>query len=151
MDAISYKTISANKATASKEWIVVDATGQNLGRLASKIAKMIRGKHKTNYTPHIDCGDNVIVINAENIELTGNKWDGKEYIRHTGYPGGQRVTTAREMFEKHPTRLIEKSVKGMLPKNKLGAALLRNLHVFVGTEHPHTAQKPKEVNLNEIK
>ena len=151
MDAISYKTISANKATVNKEWIVVDATGQNLGRLASKVAKMIRGKHKTNYTPHVDCGDNVIVLNAENIQLTGNKWEGKEYIRHTGYPGGQRVTTAREMFEKHPTRLIEKSVKGMLPKNKLGRALFKNLYVFVGTEHPHVAQKPKEVNLNEIK
>lgn len=151
MDAISYKTISANKATVNKEWIVVDATGQNLGRLASKVAKMIRGKHKTNYTPHVDCGDNVIVLNAEKIELTGNKWEGKEYIRHTGYPGGQRVATAREVYEKDPTRLIEKSVKGMLPKNKLGRQILKNLHVFVGTEHPHTAQKPKEVNLNEIK
>jgi len=151
VDAISYKTISANKATVNKEWIVVDATGQNLGRLASKVAKMIRGKHKTNYTPHVDCGDNVIVLNAEKIELTGNKWEGKEYIRHTGYPGGQRVATAREVYEKDPTRLIEKSVKGMLPKNKLGRQILKNLHVFVGTEHPHTAQKPKEVNLNEIK
>ena len=151
MDTLSYKTISANKATVNKEWIVVDATGQNLGRLASKVAKMIRGKHKTNYTPHVDCGDNVIVLNAEKIELTGNKWEGKEYIRHTGYPGGQRVATAREVYEKDPTRLIEKSVKGMLPKNKLGRQILKNLHVFVGTEHPHTAQKPKEVNLNEIK
>ncbi len=151
MDAISYKTISANKATVNKEWIVVDATGQNLGRLASKVAKMIRGKHKTNYTPHVDCGDNVIVLNAEKIELTGNKWEGKEYVRHTGYPGGQRTTTAREMFEKDPTRLIEKAVKGMLPKNKSGTAFLKNLNVFVDTEHPHTAQKPKEVNLNEIK
>jgi large subunit ribosomal protein L13 len=151
VDANSYKTISANKATVNKEWVVVDATGQNLGRLASKVAKMIRGKHKTNYTPHVDCGDNVIVINAEKIELSGNKWEGKEYIRHTGYPGGQRVATAREVFEKDPTRIIEKSVKGMLPKNKLGRQLFKNLYVFVGTEHPHAAQKPTEVNLNEIK
>ena len=122
MDTLSYKTISANKATVHKEWVLVDAEGQTLGRLASKIAILLRGKHKTNFTPHVDCGDNVIVINSEKINLSGNKWTEKTYIRHTGYPGGQRSLTATEMFSKDPARLVEKSVKGMLPKNKLGAA-----------------------------
>ena len=150
MDTLSYKTVSANKATANKEWVLVDASGQNLGRLASRVAILLRGKHKPNFTPHVDCGDNVIVVNAEKINLTGNKWADKSYIRHTGYPGGQRRLTATEMFEKNPTRLIEKSVKGMLPKNKLGAALYRNLTVVTGTEHAHEAQKPRTINLKEI-
>lgn len=151
MDTLSYKTISANKATVNKEWVLVDAEGQALGRLASKVAKLIRGKHKPNFTPHVDCGDNVIVINAEKITLSGNKWTDKSYIRHTGYPGGQKSLTATELFGKDPARVVEKSVKGMLPKNKLGADLFRNLTVVVGTKHAHEAQKPKTINLNEFK
>jgi len=151
MNTLSYKTVSANKETANKEWLVVDADGQTLGRLSSKIAMLIRGKYKTNFTPHVDCGDNVVVINAEKIVLTGKKWTDKSYIRHTGYPGGQRSLTATEMFEKDPTRLIEKAVKGMLPKNKLGSALFRNLYVYAGTEHLHTAQNPKAINVNELR
>lgn len=151
MDTLSYKTVSANKATVNKEWVVVDAEGQALGRLSSKVAKLIRGKYKANFTPHVDCGDNVIVINAEKINLTGKKWDSKEYIRHTGYPGGQRSLTASELFTKGPERLVEKAVKGMLPKNKLGADLFRNLRVFAGSEHDLDAQKPKTINLNDLK
>ncbi len=151
MDTLSYKTVSANKATVNKQWVLVDAEGQTLGRLSSKVAKLLRGKHKPNYTPHVDCGDNVIVINAEKINLTGKKWDAKEYIRYTGYPGGQRSQTASELFEKDPARLIEKSVKGMLPKNKLGADLFRNLKVYVGSEHGQDAQKPTAINLNDFK
>ena len=151
MNTLSYKTVSANKATVSKEWVVVDADGQTLGRLASIIAKLIRGKHKPNFTPHVDCGDNVVLINAEKINLTGKKWTDKSYIRHTGYPGGQRSLTATEMFEKDPTRLVEKAVKGMLPKNILGSALFRNLYVYAGTEHKHDAQNPKAINLNDLK
>ena len=150
MDTLSYKTISANKATVNKEWVLVDAEGQNLGRLASRVAILLRGKHKPNFTPHVDCGDNVIVINAEKINLTGNKWAEKTYVRHTGYPGGQRTLSANEMFAKDPARLVEKSVKGMLPKNKLGADLFRNLKVVTGTEHDHEAQKPKTINLNDV-
>ena len=151
MDTLSYKTTSANKETAQKEWVVVDASDLSLGRLASGVAKLIRGKHKTNFTPHADCGDYVIVLNADKIQLTGSKWDDKLYIRHTGYPGGQRSLTAKEVFAKDPVRLIEKSVKGMLPKNKLGAELFRNLNVYVGSEHKHAAQTPKTVNLNDLK
>lgn len=151
MDTLSYKTVSVNKETANKKWLIVDAEGQKLGRLASKVAYIIRGKHKANFTPNADCGDNVIVINAEKIELSGNKMEVKEYIRHTGYPGGQRVLTAREIMEKHPERLVEKAVKGMLPKNKLGSALYRNLKVYVGTDHGQEAQKPEAINLDSIK
>ncbi|PZD78542.1 50S ribosomal protein L13 [Mesonia sp. K7] len=150
MDTLSYKTVSANKNTVNKEWVVLDAEGQSLGRLASIAAKLIRGKYKPDFTPHVDCGDNVIVINAEKINLTGKKWDAKEYIRHTGYPGGQRSLTAQELFSKDPVRLIEKSVKGMLPKNRLGSALFKNLKVYVGENHDHAAQKPKSINLNEL-
>lgn len=151
MNTLSYKTVSANKATVNKEWVVVDAEGEVLGRLASKVAKLIRGKHKPNFTPHVDCGDNVIVINAEKIKLTGNKWNDKTYVRHTGYPGGQRMLTANELFGKNPTRVVEKAVKGMLPKNRLGSALFRNLYVYEGTEHNQEAQKPRTLNLNDIK
>ena len=151
MNTLSYKTISANKATVDKQWIVVDAEGHNLGRFASKVAMLLRGKYKPNYTPHVDCGDNVIVINAEKINLTGNKLDEKTYIRHTGYPGGQRSLTAKVMKEKNPALLVEKAVKGMLPKNKLGAQLFRNLNVNVGDAHKHAAQTPKAVNLNDLK
>ncbi|MFD1314300.1 50S ribosomal protein L13 [Namhaeicola litoreus] len=150
MNTLSYKTVSANKNTVNKEWVVVDADGQTLGRLASKVAKLIRGKYKPNYTPHVDCGDNVVVINAEKINLTGKKWDAKTYIRHTGFPGGQRTLSASEMYKKDPTRLVEKAVKGMLPKTKLGADLFRNLYVYSGTDHLQTAQNPKSINLNDL-
>lgn len=150
MNTLSYKTISANKSTRDKAWVLVDADGQTLGRLASRVAILLRGKHKPSFTPHVDCGDNVIVINAEKIKLSGNKWDEKTYIRYTGYPGGQRSLTATELFAKDPARLVEKSIKGMLPKNKLGASLFRNLTVVVGTSHAHEAQQPKTINLNAI-
>ena len=151
MNTLSYKTISANKETVNKEWLLVDAENETLGRLASKVAKLIRGKHKTNFTPHVDCGDNVVVINAEKINLTGNKMADKTYTRHTGYPGGQRFTTAQEMMDKKPEALIEKAVRGMLPKTKLGRALFNNLYVYTGVEHNQEAQKPKAINLNDLK
>jgi large subunit ribosomal protein L13 len=151
VNTLSYKTISANKETVNKEWLLVDAENETLGRLASKVAKLIRGKHKTNFTPHVDCGDNVVVINAEKISLTGDKWTNKTYTRHTGYPGGQRFTTAQELMDKKPEALIERAVRGMLPKNRLGRSLFRNLFVNVGTEHKQAAQKPKAIKLNDIK
>ena len=151
MNTLSYRTVSANKATVNKEWVVVDAEGEVLGRLASKVAKLIRGKHKPNFTPHVDCGDNVVIINAEKIKLTGNKWNDKTYVRHTGYPGGQRMLSANELFGKSPSRVVEKAVKGMLPKNKLGSALFRNLYVYSGGEHQQESQKPRTINLNDIK
>jgi large subunit ribosomal protein L13 len=151
VNALSYKTVSTSKATVSKEWIVVDADGHNLGRLATKVAMILRGKYKPSYTPHVDCGDNVIVINSEKINLTGNKMDEKTYVRHTGYPGGQRTLTAKVLQAKNPALLVEKAVKGMLPKNKLGAELFRNLNVVVGSEHKQGAQKPRTVNLNDLK
>lgn len=147
MDTLSYKTVSANKNTVEKEWVVVDASNMVLGRFISQVAMVLRGKHKPSFTPHVDCGDNVIVINAEKVRLTGNKMQNKEYIWHTGYPGGQRRRTAREVMEKDPRRIIEYAVKGMLPKNRLGRELFRNLHVYVGSEHPHEAQQPKELKL----
>ncbi|MGB5482272.1 MAG: 50S ribosomal protein L13 [Eudoraea sp.] len=151
MDTLSYKTKSANKNTVEKQWLLVDAEGQTLGRLASKVAKILRGKNKPNFTPHVDCGDNVVIVNAEKIQLSGNKWEDKTYTRYTGYPGGQRSTTARELLDKNPASIIEKAVKGMLPKNKLGAELFRNLRVYVGTDHDQEAQKPKAINLNDLK
>jgi len=151
VNTLSYKTVSANSATVTKEWLVVNAEGQNLGRLASNVAKLLRGKHKTNFTPHVDCGDNVIVINAEYINLSGNKLADKEYIRHTGYPGGQRTRVAGDVMKVNPVKVVEDAIKGMLPKNKLGSAIFRNLHVYAGNEHKHEAQQPKEINLNDIK
>jgi len=151
VNTLSYKTISANDKTVNKEWVLVDAEGQTLGRLASKVAKMIRGKHKPNYTPHVDCGDNVVVINADKIVLTGNKWQDKVYVRHTGYPGGRREITAENLMQKHPIRLVENAVKGMLPKNKLGRKIYKNLYVYAGAEHQQEAQKPKKIDLNEFK
>lgn len=152
MDTLSYKTISANKENANTEWFVIDAEGQRLGRLSSNIAKLVRGKHKPNFTPHANCGDVVIVINAEKVELSGLKWDNKTYIRHTGYPGGQRTATAREVMAKNPIALVERAVKGMLPKNTLGRELFRsNLYVYAGGEHSHEAQKPKTIKLEDIK
>lgn len=151
MDTLSYKTISANKATVKKEWYVVDAENETLGRLSSKVAKMIRGKHKPYYTPHIDCGDHIIVLNAEKIRLSGNKMNEKTYISHTEYPGGQKSITAAQLMAKKPIAVIEKAVVGMLPKNRLGRALFGNLHVVEGTEHKFEAQKPKELKLDSIK
>jgi len=143
--------VSANKATVDKEWVLVDAEGQTLGRLASVVALMLRGKHKTSFTPHVDCGDNVIVINAEKVTMTGAKMTDKEYIRHTGYPGGQRIVKADELMKKHPIRLIEYAVKGMLPKNRLGSAIIRNRYVYEGPGQKHEAQQPKLIDLKTIK
>ena len=151
MDTLSYKTVSASKETADKKWFIVDAEGQTVGRLASKVAKVIRGKHKPNFTPHADCGDNVIIVNAEKVSFSGTKLVDKKYIRYTGYPGGQRITSAEEMLRKQPERLIEKAVKGMLPKNKLGRKLFTNLKVYTGSEHNHDAQKPEVLNLDTFK
>ena len=147
MDTLSYKTISANKATVEKAWVVVDAENQILGRLCSEIAKIIRGKHKPSFTPHVDCGDQVIVINADKVRLTGKKMTDKVYIRHTGYPGGQRFSTPREVLVKNPRGVVEAAVKGMLPKNRLGRELFNNLFVYAGSEHPHAAQQPKEIKF----
>ena len=149
MDTLSYKTISANKATVQKEWVVIDATDQVLGRLCAKVSKLLRGKYKPTFTPHVDCGDNVIIINADKVKLTGNKWTDREFLTFTGYPGGQRVHTAQSVFKKNGSpRLFQIVVKGMLPKNILGAALLKNLYVYAGTEHPHEAQQPKSIDIN---
>lgn len=147
MNTLSYKTISANKQTVERCWYIVDAEGETVGRLASKIAHVLRGKHKPSYTPHVDTGDFVIIINADKVRFTGSKWDKKEYITFTGYPGGQRRRTAAEQLVKKPTEIMRHAVYGMLPKNTLGAAMLRKLHIYVGAEHPHAAQQPKEFNF----
>ena len=149
MDTLSYKTISANVNTVTKEWVLVDVAGLPLGRAAAVIARLLRGKHKPNFTPHVDCGDHVIVINAADVVLKGNKWEQKQYIRHTGYPGGQRKLNATQLHLKGGHRLVEKAVKGMLPKNKLGAQLFRNLRVFTGSEHSHVAQNPTVISIKE--
>lgn len=151
MNTLSYKTVSANKATVDKEWLLIDAEGEIVGRLSAHVAKMLRGKNKTNFTPHVDCGDNIIVINAEKIELSGKKWADKKYVRHTGFPGGQRFTPAEEMLKKNPIGIIEHAVRGMLPRNRLGRAIFKNLHVYVGAVHPHEAQKPRIIELDKIK
>lgn len=151
MDTLSYKTISANKATAQKEWVLVDATDLVLGRMGSKVAKLLRGKYKPSFTPHVDCGDNVIIINADKVKLTGKKWTDRVYLRHTGYPGGQREMTPEQMMAKSPEKLIKKVVKGMLPKNRLGDKVLGNLYVFAGAEHNMQAQQPKQIDLNTLK
>jgi large subunit ribosomal protein L13 len=151
VNTLSYKTVSANKETVQKEWYVVDAKDEVLGRLASKVAIVLRGKHKPSFTPHVDCGDNVIVINADKIKLTGSKMTDKKYIRHTGYPGGQRIESPEDLLAKKPEAVVEKAVKGMLPKNRLGSVLFTNLHVFTGETHPHEAQQPKKLDLNTIK
>ena len=149
MNTLSYKTISANTKTVNKQWIVLDVKNITLGRAASVIANFLRGKYKTNYTPHVDCGDNVVIINSAFIILSGNKWDQKEFVRHTGYPGGQRILNATQVHNKNNTRLVEFAVKGMLPKNKLGANLFRNLRVYPGAEHQQEAQNPKPININD--
>jgi large subunit ribosomal protein L13 len=147
VDTTSYKTVSANAQTVDKKWVIVDAENQVLGRLSTEVARRLRGKHKASFTPHVDCGDNIIVINAEKIRLTGNKWEDKQYVRHTGYPGGQRFTTPAELLRKNPCAIIEKAVYGMLPKSRLGNALKGNLHVYAGSEHPHDGQKPEKLEL----
>ena len=151
MDSQSYKTISANAKTVNKEWLVIDAEGEVLGRLASQVAKILRGKHKPSFTPHVDCGDYVIVVNADRVRLTGKKMTDKVYVRHTGYPGGQRFAHPADTLKRKPEFLLQHAVKGMLPKTRLGDALLRNLKIYAGAEHPHTAQNPRTIKLNEIK
>ncbi len=150
MNTLSYKTVSVNKATAHKEWLVIDAEGEVLGRLASTVAKLLRGKYKPEFTPHVDCGDNVIILNAHKVKLTGNKMADKIYVRHTGYPGGQRETTAEELLAKKPTELVQKAIKGMLPKNRLSNQIINNLYVYASAEHNHQAQQPKVIKLNEF-
>jgi large subunit ribosomal protein L13 len=151
VDSLSYKTVSANKVTVTKEWLIVDANDQILGRLASKVAKLLRGKNKPNYTPHVDCGDNVIIINAEKVRLTGKKWTNRQYFSHSGYPGGQKITSPEELLAKKPASLVEHAVKCMLPKNRLGSTIFKNLYVYIGPEHSHEAQKPKQIDPNTIK
>ena len=151
VDTLSYRTVSGNKETANKKWLLVDAEGQTVGRLASKVAKLVRGKHKTNFTPHADCGDNVIVINAAKIAFSGTKLVNKEYVRYTGYPGGQRSLTAQELLARNPQRVVEKAIKGMLPKNTLGRNLFTNVKVYAGAEHKQEAQNPEVINLDTFK
>ena len=150
VDTLSYKTISANKETVNKEWVVVDATDQVLGRLCTKVAKLLRGKYKPNYTPHVDCGDNVIIVNADKVRLTGKKWTERVYYTYTGYPGGQREHTPASIMAKPngAEKLVRRVVKGMLPKNRLGAKLLGNMYVYEGSEHKHEAQSPKAIDIN---
>jgi len=147
VEVISNRTKYAKPSEIEHKWLVVDATEQVLGRLASQVAYHLRGKHKPYYTPSVDCGDHVIVINADKIRLTGAKWTDKEYITHTGYPGGQRIKKAKDIHAKHPTRLVESAIRRMLPKNKLGSRMFNHLHVYAGDEHPHEAQQPKELKV----
>ncbi len=151
MEALSYKTVSASKETVNKGWVLIDAEDQILGRLSSQVAFILRGKDKTNFTPHVDTGDNVVIINADKVKLTGNKVADKKYVRHTGHPGGQRFSTPKQLFAKNPTEIIRKAVGGMLPKNKLGDVLRSNIYIYAGTEHPHAAQQPKEIKINTTK
>ncbi|BAG83547.1 MAG: 50S ribosomal protein L13 [Candidatus Azobacteroides pseudotrichonymphae] len=151
MDTLSYKTVSANSATLNKEWVVVDANGQRLGRLASKVAKLLRGKYKPNFTPHVDCGDNVIIINTNKIVLTGKKWTDRVYFSYTGYPGGQRKATPTDLLKKGSDCLLRKVVKGMLPKNRLGAKILKHLYIYDGIEHKHEAQQPRTIDVDLLK
>ena len=153
MDTLSYKTISANAKTVNKEWVVVDATDQILGRLATKVAKLLRGKYKPNFTPHVDCGDNVIIINADSVRRTGTQWPDRVYYTYTGYPGGQREHTPASIMAKQDgaEKLLRRAVKGMLPKNRLGAKLLNNMYVYEGAEHKHEAQQPKVIDINQYK
>ncbi len=151
MDALSYKTKFANKATADKEWLLVDAENEVVGRLASKVAYLLRGKHKTSFTPHADAGSNVIIINADKVRFTGKKMSDKEYVRYTGYQGGQRFTTPKELLSKNPAEILEHAIHGMLPKNRLGRVLNTNVRIFAGAEHGHEAQQPKKIDISKIK
>lgn len=150
MDSLSYKTVSANAATVTKNWILIDATDAVVGRLSSQVAKILRGKNKPSFTPNVDCGDNVIIINADKIRLTGKKMTDKIYTRHTGYPGGQRFTTPKQYLDYKPEFVLEHAIKGMLPKTRLGAAIAKNLFIYASSEHPHAAQTPKEIKLKDI-
>jgi len=143
----SYKTRSVKKEEVERQWFVIDGEGEIVGRMATKIATILRGKHKPTYTPHVDTGDNIIIVNAEKVRFTGQKWEQKEYQRFSGYPSGQKRRTAKEMLEKKPIEIIEHAVRGMLPKNRLGRQMFRKLHVYVGSEHPHAAQKPESLNI----
>ena len=159
MDTLSYKTVSPNAQSVDREWVVIDATDQVLGRLCAKVAKILRGKHKPTYSPFVECGDNVIIINADKVVLTGKKMTDRIYLRYTGYPGGQRSANPAILMQKsynphikaghHP--LFIQVVKGMLPKNRLGRAIIKNLYVYNGAEHPHTAQNPKVIDINKMK
>jgi large subunit ribosomal protein L13 len=151
MNTLSYRSLTPNTEKVAKVWVVVDAENEVLGRLASKVAGILRGKHKTCYTPHVDCGDNVIIVNAEKVRLTGSKLTTKEYVHHSGYPGGQKFATPKEMLKKRPEFVVEEAVRGMLPKSRLGSAIFRNMRVYAGPEHEQQAQNPKVLNLNEIK
>ena len=153
MDTLSYKTISANKETVQKEWVVVDATDQVVGRFCSKVAKMLRGKYKPNFTPNVDCGDNVIIINAEKVRFTGKKETDKIYTRYTGYPGGQRFNTPADLCTRKNgiDKMLRHAIKGMLPKGILGRSLMDNLFIFEGPEHNKAAQKPKNIDINQYK
>ena len=148
MNTLSYRTVSAKPQEVVRKWVVVDAENQTLGRMSSEIAKILQGKNKPSYTPHVDTGDHVIIINAEKVALTGNKMNKKVYIRHTGYPGGQRFMTPKEALAKKPEFIIENAVKHMLPRTRLGRAMYKKLHVYVGTEHPHAAQQPETLKFN---
>ena len=143
-------TKSIKNKEINKDWWLADADGEVLGRFASKVAQILRGKHKASFTPHVDCGDNIVVINAKKVNLSGNKWDNKTYISHSGYPGGQKIKTAKEVFAKNPSILIEKAVKGMLPKNKLGSAIFKNLRVYNDENHNQSSQNPESININEF-
>ena len=160
MNTLSYKTVSIRKEDVQKEWVVVDATNQVLGRLCAKVAKILRGKYKPSFTPHVDCGDNVIIINADKVKLTGNKWEDRTYVSYTGYPGGQRFATPailqkksqnKHFMEKGKHPLFLHVIKGMLPKNKLGAKILNNVYIYNGPNHPHEAQQPKVIDINKLK
>lgn len=144
---MSYKTVSANAKTVKKEWVLIDATDMVVGRLSTRVAMILRGKTKPSYTPHVDCGDNVVIINAEKVRFTGNKLADKTYVRYTGYPGGQRFATPKDVLNRFPERVLEHAIRGMLPKNRLGRALYRNLHVYAGSEHPHAGQQPKQIKI----
>ncbi len=150
MDTLSQKTTNVNNVTATKEWVVVDATDQVLGRLCTRVAKLLRGKYKPNFTPHVDCGDNVIIVNADKIVLTGSKMTDRTYLTYSGYPGGQKEHTPASIVAKKNgyEKLLRKVVKGMLPKNKLASQLLSNLYIYEGSEHKHQAQSPKTIDIN---
>ncbi len=151
MDTQSYKTASANKATVTKQWLLVDAENETVGRLASKVAYLVRGKHKTSYTPHVDCGDNVVIINADKVRFSGKKLTDKVYRRYTGYPGGQRFATPKQLLKDNPERVLELAIGRMLPKTILGDRLRRNVFIYAGEGHKQEAQNPKKVDLNTIK
>lgn len=147
LDTLSYKTVSANPQTVVKQWYVIDANSEIVGRLATEAARILRGKHKPSYTPHVDCGDNIIIINAEKVRFTGKKMNTKEYAFYSGHPGGRRLELAKAIIKRRPTYIVEKAIKGMLPKNRLGSVLFTNLFVYAGNEHPHSAQQPVKIEI----